>query len=102
MSDALIDLLDAEAAALLAGDIDTAVGLAEDKARLVDGIGPEGAHRLRAKLERSARLLDAAAKGVRAARDRIAEGGNARGARVYGPGGTTETLRAAETLRVTL
>lgn len=69
----LEDLLDQAARALLAGDLGT---LATLTAQIESAPLPQDrmtAERLRTKAERNARLLDAAKRGVKAARLRVAE-----------------------------
>jgi hypothetical protein len=67
-------LLDEGAAALLAGDLAALARLApEIEAASVDPFDRAGAERLHAKAQRNARLLQAASRGVRAARQRVTE-----------------------------
>jgi hypothetical protein len=72
----LDDLLDQAFAALLAGDLAALSGL---DARIVaaadalPALGQTAARRLQQKAERNARLLQAAGRGLRSARDRMAE-----------------------------
>ena len=72
----LDDLLDQARAALLSGDIAALSGLDDQIAAAADrlpALGIDAARRLQRKAERNARLLQAAGRGLRAARDRMAE-----------------------------
>lgn len=70
----LEDLLDKTAAALLDGDLATLARLTpEIEVALIAPIDRAGAERLQRKSQRNARLLDAAARGVKAARQRMSE-----------------------------
>jgi HAMP domain-containing protein len=72
----LEDLLDKVAEALLAGDLSLLATLApkvEAGVATLSTRDPVRADRLRAKAGRNARLLDAAARGVKAARNRMSE-----------------------------
>ena len=70
----LDDLLDAVAEALLAGDLAALARLApEVEAATVSAPDQSGALRLHRKAERNARLLQAATRGVKAARLRVGE-----------------------------
>jgi hypothetical protein len=76
MLERLDDLLDATRDALLAGDLAALTGLGDRVAAEVDRLpvlDARDANRLRFKAERNARLLQAAGRGLRAARDRMAE-----------------------------
>lgn len=69
----LEDLLDQAAQALLAGDLASLAALAP---RIESADLPRdraAAERLQAKAQRNARLLEAATRGVKAARNRVAE-----------------------------
>lgn len=67
-------LLDQVAAALLAGDIATLARLApEIEAAEITPPDPASAERLQRKAHRNARLLEAASRGVKAARLRLSE-----------------------------
>ncbi|MES2813552.1 MAG: hypothetical protein V4720_01505 [Pseudomonadota bacterium] len=70
---ALEDLLDQAAEALLAGDLSGLAGLTPriESAGLPQDLAT--AQRLQAKAQRNARLLEAATRGVKAARLRLAE-----------------------------
>jgi hypothetical protein len=68
--------LDGTYAALLAGDLAALGGLSltlENLADALPGLDRAAADRLRAKADRNGRMLQAAARGVRAARGRLAE-----------------------------
>lgn len=72
----LEDLLDQTRDALLAGDISALARLGplvEAQADTPPHLDAEAASRLRHKAERNARLLQAAGRGLRAARDRLAD-----------------------------
>lgn len=74
---ALNDVLDAERSVLLSGQLDRLEGLAREKEQLLSRLGlvngrPPELVKLRDKLTRNQALLSAAARGARAARDRIA------------------------------
>lgn len=70
----LEDLLDQAAAALLAGDLATLARLTPDlESAHVTAANEAGARRLQRKAERNARLLQAATRGVKAARLRVDE-----------------------------
>lgn len=70
----LEDLLDQAAAALLGGDLAALARLApEIEVAQITPTDRAGAERLRQKAQRNARLLEAAARGVKAARLRMAE-----------------------------
>ncbi|MCX7286985.1 MAG: hypothetical protein NTW20_05345 [Rhodobacterales bacterium] len=72
----LEDLLDQTRDALLSGDIDALAKLGplmESQAGAIPRGDTETADRLRRKAERNARLLLAAGRGLRAARDRLAD-----------------------------
>jgi hypothetical protein len=71
----LDELLDRAAEALLKGDLSALAGLAPriEAAAEVRPTDKATAIRLRHKAERNARLLDAAARGVKAARRRVTE-----------------------------
>ncbi len=74
--DGLDGLLDATRDALLAGDLAALTGLGDRVAAEVDrlpALDARDAQRLRAKAERNAGLLQAAGRGLRAARDRMTE-----------------------------
>lgn len=69
-------LLDRTHAALIAGDLAALAPLAvavEDLAGTIGRVDSATARRLHAKADRNGRMLQAAARGVRAARSRIAE-----------------------------
>ena len=91
-------LLDDERAALLSGELGALAGLAERKEALVRDLTdsrPEGGAlaALKAKSERNAELLAAAAKGVRTAMRRIGDIREANGPlKTYGRDGTQQTL----------
>ncbi len=76
MATTLDSLLDATRDALLAGDFAALAGLGAgvaaeaDRLPVLDAVA---AQRLRSKAERNERLLQAAGRGLRAARDRMAE-----------------------------
>jgi hypothetical protein len=75
--EALAALLDRECALLLEGRLSVFAQLAREKARLADNVMRAGAEigdlqALRAKAERNQELLAQAAKGIAAARDRLA------------------------------
>lgn len=94
-------LLDDERAALLAGDLAALPGLAERKEALARDLADspplgDALAVLRAKSERNAELLAAAAKGVRTVVRRIGEIRQANGPlRTYGRDGTQQTLGSA-------
>jgi hypothetical protein len=70
----LDDLLDQAFAALLRGDLAALAGLdarIDAAAGALSGLGVAAARRLQRKAERNARLLQAAGRGLRAARDRM-------------------------------
>lgn len=71
----LDDLLDQAADALLRGDLAALAALSDAIERASEGMTGDGAlaETARRKAERNARLLQAAARGVRAARERLAE-----------------------------
>ena len=72
----LEDLLDQAHAALLAGDLAALSGLDERLSATAEALPPlelATARRLQRKAERNARLLQAAGRGLRAARARMAE-----------------------------
>ncbi|RYI35486.1 MAG: flagellar biosynthesis protein FlgN [Acetobacteraceae bacterium] len=70
----LEDLLDQAAAALLQGDLTALSRLTpEIEAARIAPVDRMGAERLHRKAQRNARLLDAATRGVKAARLRMAE-----------------------------
>lgn len=71
----LQELLDQAAEALLRGDLAALPHLSVEIERAVDSLpqDPEELALLRAKSERNSRLTEAAARGVRAARTRLAE-----------------------------
>jgi hypothetical protein len=76
MTTTLEGLLDATRDALLSGDIDALSGLDERVAQEAAGLpalSVAEAERLRRKAERNARLLRAAAHGLRSARDRVTD-----------------------------
>lgn len=67
-------LLDQAAEALVAGNLPELARLApEIESADMQGVDRKAAERLRAKAERNARLLDAAMRGLKAARHRIGE-----------------------------
>lgn len=74
--DELEDLLDRERAMLRTGALQELSRLADQKARLMAGLsaaaGQSSLTRLREKAARNARMLDAAARGIRSVTDRIA------------------------------
>ena len=94
-------LLDEERAALLSGDLKALAALVQRKEALARELtDSEPAHgalaALRAKAERNAELLSAAAKGVRTVIRRIADIRDANGPlRTYGRDGTQQTLGSA-------
>jgi hypothetical protein len=72
----LEDLLDQAFAALLAGDLAALTGLdaqIDAAAGTLPTLGEATARRLQRKAERNAKLLQAAGRGLRAARDRMAD-----------------------------
>jgi hypothetical protein len=72
----LEDLLDQAFAALLAGDLAALAGLdaqIDAAAGTLPTLGEGAARRLQRKAERNAKLLQAAGRGLRAARDRMAD-----------------------------
>jgi hypothetical protein len=74
MSRHLEDLLDRTLAALLSGDLATLAALAPEVAAQTDSLAPlpaADARRLQQKADRNARLLQSAARGLRAAQDRL-------------------------------
>jgi flagellar biosynthesis/type III secretory pathway chaperone len=76
MAQALEDLLDQSCTAALAGDLAALATLAPRIEALADAVGQldlPTARRLRQKADRNARLLQAAARGVKAAQARLAE-----------------------------
>lgn len=76
MSLPLEDLLDRTHAALLAGDLATLATLAPEVASRAEALGPlpeEDMRRIGRKADRNARLLQSAARGVRAAQDRLVQ-----------------------------
>jgi hypothetical protein len=76
LPDGLDGLLDATRDALLAGDLSALAGLGARVSAEMDrlpALDARDAQRLRTKAERNARLLQAAGRGLRAARDRMAE-----------------------------
>lgn len=93
--------LDRLIAALRGGGIEDLGGLAEALEAELARIGPldgAAAQRIRDRAQEAALLLEAAAKGVRAARRRIAEiratGQDGAGLSTYGPGGQRAPLQA--------
>lgn len=70
---ALETLLDQTAEALLRGDLAALPGLTEAIEAATPPRDQPSAERLRAKAERNARLLQAAARGVKAAKARLAD-----------------------------
>ncbi len=70
----LEDLLDQAAAALLAGDLAALARLTPGiEAARITSVDRAGAERVQRKAQRNARLLDAATRGVKAARLRMTE-----------------------------
>jgi hypothetical protein len=72
----LEDLLDQAFEALLSGDLAALAGLdarIDAAAGALPALGVEAARRLQRKAERNAKLLQAAGRGLRAARDRMAD-----------------------------
>lgn len=72
--EALEKLLDRERNALLAGDLETIAGLAEEKERLIgqlSGSAVPGLEGLRNKAARNQALLNSALEGIRAVADRL-------------------------------
>lgn len=89
-------LLDAEKAAILAGEFDQLQGFSEQKLALLKAC-PEFTEKaaLREKLIRNSRLLEAASNGVRAALDHIAALKDARNLSTYSADGTVHTEHCA-------
>jgi hypothetical protein len=82
----LEDLLDQTHAALLAGDLAALSGLDERLSAAAEAMPPPSlttARRLQHKAERNARLLQAAGRGLRAARARMAEIATGQGLATY-------------------
>ena len=97
MATELEELLDQTRTALMAGDLAGLAVLAERTERLPVALprtDPATAERLRGKAERNARLLQAAARGIRAARQRITEIGNAPVLSTYDNRGRRELVAA--------
>ncbi|KPP83519.1 MAG: FlgN protein [Rhodobacteraceae bacterium HLUCCO07] len=75
--EALVALLEAERAALLAGDFERLIGMLDDKAALIDQLDAaddlteDMLHALRTRLERNQALLDSALAGIRGVAGRI-------------------------------
>lgn len=76
LADELEDVLDRERGMLRTGSLRDLSTLAEHKARLMaklsPAVGSDALIKLREKASRNARMLDAAAKGIRSVTDRIA------------------------------
>ncbi|MCB1337754.1 MAG: hypothetical protein KDK10_10005 [Maritimibacter sp.] len=100
-AEALEDLLDRERALIKAGRIDQIVRLGAEKERLIGRLARQGAsapglERLRAKADRNVRLLDAAARGIKAAAGRLDRRGDDGAAlRTYGRNGAAAALAGA-------
>ncbi|HSF65292.1 MAG TPA: hypothetical protein VLA78_12940 [Paracoccaceae bacterium] len=99
---ALTALLDEQATALRAGRVDALPALADRMAALVAGglagTDPATARRLRDRVARNASLAQAAEKGLRAARRRLADvAGAARGGRTYDGQGQIGTVGPSAT-----
>lgn len=95
MSARLEDLLDQTRDALLAGNLTGLADLAgrvETLAQALSGLDRQTANRLQRKAERNASLLQAALRGIRAARQRVAEIGAAASLTTYDAKGRREVL----------
>jgi len=95
--DALDDLLDHERQVILSGKIDALVRLAPEKERLLARLpvavtDPATLERLRGKVMRNQDLLAAAARGIRAARDRLGGTSARTDLRTYGRDGAPTHL----------
>ena len=97
MSPRLEEILDQVRDAIVAGDILGLAGLEDDLVAVVaDGarFDPQTTRRILRKAQRNERLLLAAARGVRSARQRVADIGNAAALTTYDARGRREVLAA--------
>jgi hypothetical protein len=88
-------LLDQAREALLAGDLAALSGLDEKIVAAADSLpalGTDAARRVQRKAERNAKLLQAAGRGLRAARDRMAEIASGPGLATYDAQGRRAAL----------
>jgi hypothetical protein len=91
----LDDLLDRTRDALLSGDLAALTKLAPQLAAQAESLQPlatDVAHRLHQKAERNARLLQSAARGMRAAQDRLVQITTAPSLATYDSQGRKATL----------
>lgn len=97
MSAALEDLLDHVQEALIAGELSRLVGLDQQIQTLtaqLPRLDRPSAERLRRKADRNARLLLAAQRGIKAARQRLADIGSAAELSTYDARGRREVISA--------